>query len=156
MGHFTCFAIWVSLLPGYQSTQKPSLRSYQYYHQLWHSHDFRVFRQWLLRRPKKTFFDFPPSQMKNGCNFVKKWHRKIFIIDPLIGSSYHFEVLHCNYNGEIGQKWDFWLEGPIDLRPTRLNCILQDLFRYTPLDHIWRAQVCSQICQMWPNMPNLA
>ena len=25
----------------------------------------------------------------------------------------------------------------IDLRPTRLNSILQDLFRKTPLDHIW-------------------
>ena len=94
--------------------------------------------------------------MKNGCNFVKKWHRKIFnIIDPLIGSSYHFEVLHCNYNGEIGQKWDFWLEGPIDLRPTRLNCILQDLLRDTPLDHIWRAQIRAQIFQIWQNIQNM-
>ena len=41
---------------------------------------------------------------------------------------------------------NFWLEGPIDLRPTRLNCILQDLFRDTPLDHIARAQICTQIC----------
>ena len=38
---------------------------------------------------------------------------------------------------------NFWLEGPIDLRPTRLNCILQDLFRDTKLD------------QIWPNMPNM-
>ena len=30
---------------------------------------------------------------------------------------------------------NFLLEGPIDLIPTRLNCILQDLFRDTPLDH---------------------
>ena len=37
------------------------------------------------------------------------------------------------------------------IKPTRLNCILQDLFRDTPLDHIWRAQ----ICQIWPNMHNL-
>ena len=29
------------------------------------------------------------------------------------------------------------MEGLIDLRPTRLNCILQDLFRDPPLDHIW-------------------
>ena len=28
---------------------------------------------------------------------------------------------------------DFWLEGQIDLRTTRLNYILQDLFRDTPL-----------------------
>ena len=40
------------------------------------------------------------------------------------------------------------MEGPIDLRPAHVNCILQDLFRDTPLDHIWRAQ----ICQIWPNM----
>ena len=41
-----------------------------------------------------------------------------------------FEVLHYNNNGEIGPKVrfgpDFWLEGPIDLRLMRLNCILQD------------------------------
>ena len=36
---------------------------------------------------------------------------------------------------------NFWLEGPIDLRPTRLNCILQDLFRDTPLDYIWRSNM---------------
>ena len=47
---------------------------------------------------------------------------------------------------------NFWLEGPIDLRPKRLNCILQDLFRDTPPDHIWRAQICAQMCQIWPNM----
>ena len=35
-----------------------------------------------------------------------------------------------------------YLLGPIDLWPTRLNCILQDLFRDTPLDHILRAQIC--------------
>ena len=40
---------------------------------------------------------------------------------------------------------NFWLEGPIDLRPTRLNCILQDLFRDTPLDHIWRTEIRTQI-----------
>ena len=47
---------------------------------------------------------------------------------------------------------NFLLEGPIDLRPMRLNCILQDLFRHTPLDHIWCAQIRTQICQIWPNM----
>ena len=98
--------------------------------------------------------------MKNGCNLVKEWHTHIFsIIDPQIGCCHHFEVLHCNYNGAIGSKMrfghNFWLEGPIDLRPTRLNCILQDLFRDTPLDHIARAQICTQICQIWPNMPNM-
>ena len=32
---------------------------------------------------------------------------------------------------------NFWLEGPIDLRPTtRLNCILQDIFRDTIFDWI--------------------
>ena len=81
--------------------------------------------------------------MKNWCNLVKKWHTKIFsIIDP---------VFHC-YNGAIGPKMrfgcNFWLEGPFDLIPMRLKCILQDLFRKTPLDHIWRAI----ICHIWPNM----
>ena len=41
--------------------------------------------------------------------------------------------------GKSSKIWfghNFWLEGPIDLRPTRLNSILQDLFRDTVLDHI--------------------
>ena len=33
-----------------------------------------------------------------------------------------------------------------------LNCILQDLFRDTPLDHIWRAQIGTQV---QPNTPNI-
>ena len=56
------------------------------------------------------------------------------------------EVLHLNYNRAIGPKTrfgnNFWLESPIDLRPTPLNCVLQDLFRDTLLDYIWRAQIC--------------
>ena len=36
-----------------------------------------------------------------------------------------------------------WLGGPIDTRSMRLNCILQDLFRDTPLDHILRSQMCA-------------
>ena len=37
--------------------------------------------------------------------------------------------------------YNFWLGGPIDTKSTRLNCTLQDLFRDTSLDHIWRAQI---------------
>ena len=59
-------------------------------------------------------------------------------------------ILHCNYNGELGQKIDlvitFDWKGPIDLRPARLNCILQDFFRDTPLDDIWRIQIHAQTC----------
>ena len=43
--------------------------------------------------------------------------------------------------GKSSKIWfghNFWLEGPIDLRPTRLNSILQDLFRDTLFDYIWR------------------
>ena len=40
-------------------------------------------------------------------------------------TGHHSEVLHCSYNGAIGPKMKFgckfWPEGPIDLRPTRLN-----------------------------------
>ena len=36
--------------------------------------------------------------------------------------------------------------GPCSQSVRRLNCILQDLFRDTPLDHILRAQICTQIC----------
>ena len=51
--------------------------------------------------------------------------------------------------------------GPIDTRSTRLNCILQDLSRDTPLDHIARAQICIQICifgifgHIWPYLAYL-
>ena len=44
--------------------------------------------------------------------------------------------------GKSSKIWyghNFWLEGPIDLRPTRLNSILQDFLRDTLFDHIWRA-----------------
>ena len=48
-------------------------------------------------------------------------------------SGHHIEVLLRNYNRAIRPKMrfgcNFWLEGPIDLGPTRLNCILRD----TPL-----------------------
>ena len=33
-------------------------------------------------------------------------------------------------------------QGPFDTRSMCLNCILHDLFRDTPLDHIWLAQIC--------------
>ena len=39
-----------------------------------------------------------------------------------------YEVLHCNYDGEINQKLDL--------------VITFDLFRDTPLDHIWSSQKC--------------
>ena len=45
--------------------------------------------------------------------------------------------------------------GPIDPRSTRLSYILQDVFRDTPLEHIWLAQICTHISQIWPNMPNM-
>ena len=41
---------------------------------------------------------------------------------------------------------NFWLGGPIDQRSTRLNCIWDDLFGDTSLDHIYRTQICA------PNM----
>ena len=63
--------------------------------------------------------------------------------------------LQRGYQPKIWFSHNFWLEGPIDLRRTRLNCIMQDLFRDTPLDHIWGAQIRAQICQIWPNMPNM-
>ena len=54
------------------------------------------------------------------------------------------------------QKSEFWyatnpsgfhrLDEPPKKISTRLNCILQDLFRDTPFDHIARAQICIQIC----------
>ena len=40
---------------------------------------------------------------------------------------------------------NFWLGGPIDTMSMYLNCILQDLFRDTPLDQIWGAQIRTQI-----------
>ena len=49
---------------------------------------------------------------------------------------------------------NFQLEDPIDLRPTHLNCILQDLFRDTPLDHDWHAQICIFIWFYIPLSPD--
>ena len=59
-------------------------------------------------RPQKNLFDFPPSQVIQLCNFVKKkWHTKNFsIIDPQISTGHHFEVLHSNYNIK-GISWAY-------------------------------------------------
>ena len=38
--------------------------------------------------------------------------------------------------------------GSFDLRPTSLNCLLQEFLRDTLLDHIWRAQKRAQIWQI--------
>ena len=46
----------------------------------------------------------------------------------------------------------FLIRTQIDTSSTRLNCILQDLFRDAPLDHIWHAQIRAQIR---PNTPNM-
>ena len=48
---------------------------------------------------------------------------------------------------------NFWLGGggPIDIWSTNLNCILQTLFRDTPLNHIWRAEIRAQIGQIRPS-----
>ena len=85
------------------------------------------------------------------------WNQTVLIGFGNINS--HNFIFICNQTVLIGlgniNSHNFWLEGPIDLRLMRLNCILQDLFRDTPLDHIARAQICTQICQIWPNMPNM-
>ena len=69
------------------------------------------------RRPNLTYFNFfgfrPQS---SACAFL--WAK-----------------LGCMPNFKF-------INGPIDLRTTRLNYILQDLFRDTPLDQIWSAQIC--------------
>ena len=42
--------------------------------------------------------------------------------------------------GNRPKNWfghNFWPEGPIDLKTTRLDHILQDLFMWHPFDHIW-------------------
>ena len=68
-------------------------------------------------------------------------------INAILQAIFSF-TLYLKWGNYPKMRFDhnFWLEGPIDLRPTRLNCILQDLFRDTPLDHILRAQICTQIC----------
>ena len=67
---------------------------------------------------------------------------------------------HWNYNGAIRQKRDLVIAFDWEVLltwSTHLNCILQDFFRDTPLDYIWRAQICAQrikgrqICFEWLN-----
>ena len=67
-------------------------------------------------------------------------------IDTLMVHCHPSEVLHCNYNEEISQKFDLVLTFDwrvlLTLRTTRLNYILQDFSRDTPLNHISSAQIC--------------
>ena len=77
----------------------------------------------------------------------------------------NFFLEFCNFLWTIAAKWcintlssftlylewgnrpkmrlghNFSLGGPIDTRSMRLDCILQDLFRDTLLDHIWHSQL---------------
>ena len=97
---------------------------------------------WLLDGPKNIFLIFPFCKTVSGATLFKKCYKKISIMDH----SFTFYVLH----GELRQKWDLviifdWWS--IDTKSMRLNCILHDLFRDTPLDHIWCAQIRTQI---WP------
>ena len=61
-------------------------------------------------------------------------------------------TLWLKYQPTMRFGHNFWLGGAIDTRPMRLNCILQDLIRDIPLDHIWNAQIRAQIR---PNTPNI-
>ena len=70
------------------------------------------------------------------CLCVRTFQRQIFWTLERWGTSFMIMLMKFGHN--------FWLKGPIDLRPTGLNCILQDHFRDTPLDHIWRAQICAK------------
>ena len=63
------------------------------------------------------------------------------ISDPL-PPIWSFTLLQWENRRKNGFGHNFWLEDSIDLRTTRLNYILQDLFRDIPLDHIWSAQIC--------------
>ena len=97
------------------------------------------------------FFGFRSQCSTCAFGWAKLGFMNFFFkfIDPWILHCHPSQVLHCNNNREIGPKIKFgpyfWLEGPIDTRSMRLNCILQDLFRDTPLDHIWCAQVRAHI-----------
>ena len=86
---------------------------------------------WLLGRP--IFFS-PLTLWTWGATLFKKMPKNHHY-RPILDSCHYFEVLYCNYNGEIGQKYighNFWLGGPIETSSTRLNSILQDLFfRFT-------------------------
>ena len=101
-------------------------------------------RQYLgeyLRAPNMGAWAIPEKILQNTvhCWYLvnrtptqKLWPNLIFA---------RFSHSQWGYLPKIRLGHIFWLEGPIHLRPTRLNCILQDLFRDTPLDHIARAQI---------------
>ena len=51
-------------------------------------------------------------------------------------------------NLQLLTGWSYW--------PKTNTSELQDLFRDTPLDHIWCAQIRTQVCQIWPNLAKYA
>ena len=61
------------------------------------------------------------------------------ILTPI--STWYYIVIAMGKSGKNEIFHNFELGGPTDTRPTHLNCILQDLFRDSPLDHIWRAKM---------------
>ena len=93
-------------------------------------------------RPKKTFIWYPPLPNAPVCWKMAQKNQNYWPIHygpPILSLTLYLQW------GDRPKNWlghNFWLEGSIDLRPTRLNSILQD----TPLDHILLAQIHGQIC----------
>ena len=74
----------------------------------------RVCTNWVMEKkqlvgcPKKTKSPDFGTQLTPVVFIGQMSHQKNFsIIDPYTTFWQQFLVLHCNYNGEIGQKFDF-------------------------------------------------
>ena len=93
---------------------------------------------WSLGCPQKKFLD-------QSCQMLYRYTTKVSNLwtnKQKTAAPFSFTLL-LQWGNQPKMRFghNFWLGGPNDKRSMRLNCILQDLFRDTPLDHIWRAQI---------------
>ena len=80
----------------------------------------------------------PKFSTTSWTTWIHKWEHLLKYISPELFTTMNT----CGWTFKLRFCHHFWLRGPIDLRSTRLNCILQDLFKDTLLDHIWPAKIC--------------
>ena len=88
-----------------------------------------------------------------SCSHLRRTS-EFFLFVPSHGGSFCQEhhTQHCEKKGRSAKNWfgHFWVGSLVNLISMRVNCILDDFFRNTPLDHMWRAEILAQI------LPNIA
>ena len=111
--------------------------------------DFQTLDPWFPPKYATVMYHLPKYVTICHCIHYKCMGHKICHCIWYLGHKRYSDIVLYKIhivNGEIGQirlGGNFWVGVgvAINISSTRLNCILQDCFRDTQLDHIWRPQI---------------